>query len=320
MTPAALLYRLAGCPPLADTLAATPCWLCGAPALEDRGVDRVRWEGANFTDQNKARAQSSPIVCEPCAWACSWVPPPGYPPAGDGRRGVNLRLFSHCYDAGIYAYGNKACKPWLLAWLRSTKHGPWFCAIADSGQKHTLPWTPLNLSGGVAGLVRFEEQTVALGEWSLCDAMTALLTRGVTKDEITTGRYRVASYQHSAVSVRTFEADHGAARGGGWFTLCLWLAQRDEAEHAAVTAARRGQHGRPDGGARAMGARGPGGVSGAGRVKPVALGADRDADAGGGEDDHDGQRVGDAHAARPADCGGKQIALFGDRAFGRHGQ
>lgn len=318
---AALLHARAGAPAMpgcAPLPAPLPCWLCGATAQV--GADRVRWEGASFTDQNKARAQSSPIVCEPCVWACSWSLPPGHPPAAEGKRGVNLRLFSHLYDAGDYRYANKGDKPAILAWLRAPHTGPWFAAISDTGQKHTLPWTPLNL-GGRGGLVRFEERTVRLGDWALCDAMIALLTVGVTKGEIETGRYRVLSYQHSASAVRTFEAQHGRQRGAAWFALCLWCAQRDEDGYAATIAARKEDHGRDSQRAGGMGTGRSRRVPGGRRVEPDALGADRDADARGGQDDGDGRGVGDAHAARPAPDGrDRQGALFGDRGTGGPGR
>jgi hypothetical protein len=178
----------------------------------------------------------------------------------------------------------------------------------------------MNLSGGTRGLVRFEEQTIALGDWTLCDAMIAALSAGITKEEIETGRYRVASYQHSADAVRTFEDAHGPARGGAWFTLCLWLAQRDEADYAATLAARKETDGGRTSSSRAVGARGAGGVPGRRRVEPDALGADRDADARRGQDDHDGAGVDGARPARPAHRGAGQIALFGDGGAGRGGR
>lgn len=169
-SPASILHAIAGAPALDGAIDLPPgcrCWLCARTM--SRGVDRVRWEGANFQNQNTAREQGAAYVCEPCAWVCSWVPPPGIvtPP---GKKGLNLRLFSHFWHAGEYRYWNKADKPAMRGWLRAPKQGPWFAAIADTGQKHVLPWTPI--SYGPRGRVRFEERDVWLPDaagWEIGD-------------------------------------------------------------------------------------------------------------------------------------------------------
>jgi len=58
----------------------TACWLCAAETTRGAKVDR--WQGANFTDQNKARAASATHVC--CEWRLSgwcagaeWAGPSG---------------------------------------------------------------------------------------------------------------------------------------------------------------------------------------------------------------------------------------------------
>lgn len=55
-----------------------------------------------------------------------------------------LRLYSHLWHDGAYSYANKGDKPSILEFLRAPKTGPWFACIADSGQKHLLPYTPIN--------------------------------------------------------------------------------------------------------------------------------------------------------------------------------
>ena len=99
----------------------TCCCLCGLPATT--GVPYTKWQGANFTDQKKLKNYGGSHVCEPCVWAHSWVPPPGHAPPADGKKGVNLRLFSHfwCGSTG-YVYLNKASKIDMLRWLRSERH------------------------------------------------------------------------------------------------------------------------------------------------------------------------------------------------------
>lgn len=233
MRPSEILFRLAGSPvqPLCyDVRDGGRCWLCGSEV--SRGVPPAMWQGANFTDQNKARCQGATHVCEACVWACAWSVPPGFPPPELGKKGVNLRLFSHLWAEGEspeYQALNKAQKPIIRDWLQRTHRERWFAAIADSGQKHLLPWTPLNgRTDPGAGVVWFEERVVALGSWLLFDDMTRLLTVGVTKAELGDGRYAIRSMAEHRDNVFAFEECWGAHRGGGWWSLALWLAQREE--------------------------------------------------------------------------------------------
>jgi hypothetical protein len=73
---------------------------------------------------------------------------PGKPPTH------NWRLYTVLVQGSEVWLGNKANKPAILAWLRAPKQAPWFAAIADSGQKHAVPYAPLNLSA--VGRVQFE--------------------------------------------------------------------------------------------------------------------------------------------------------------------
>ena len=241
-TPARILHALAGAPQIDGCIEREgTCWLCGEET--SRSAPLKKWSGAGFSDQNKRRGPADAThVCEACVWATSWVQPPGMEPPPPGKRGLNLRLFSHLYDAGEYAYLNKADKPQILAWLRAPKRGPWFATIADTGQKHALPWAELNLHSGLGGLVLFEEDDVALPEaetgWSIVDDAIDLLTWGVTKDELASGTYSARSWAACREELLAFERTHGQLRFSAWFRLATWLSQRDEEELK-----RRKQHG-----------------------------------------------------------------------------
>ncbi len=231
MTPAATLHRLAGSPAQDGCEdRAARCAVCAQPSARTMPYDD--WQGATFTDQNKLRGHGlSSRVCEACVWAHSWVVPPGHPPPEPGKKGVNLRLFWHAYEDGAepaYVYGNKGDKAELRAWLRAPKHGAWWCAIADSGQKHTLPWTRVNAAGSRVACVRFEERDVVIGGWSLLDVMTEALTAGVTKAEIEAGEYGPRAWELAESHVRRLLELGEVARGSGWWDLAVWLAQRDE--------------------------------------------------------------------------------------------
>lgn len=291
---AATLYALAGVPPQPGAEDA-PAWCVVCAARAERTVPYERWQGANFTDQNKLRGLGlSERICEPCVWAHAWNPPPGWVPddaaierkreakrkAGkevdtSRERAPNLRLFWHAYDERGYVFGTKGDKPTIRAWLLAPKTGAWWCAVPDSGQKHVLPWTPIN-PGPDGRLVRFEEQDVVLGDEHLVDVMTAALSAGVTKAEIERGDYSVRAWMIAREHVERLrelgEREHGSA----WWSLAVWLAQRDEdavterleaaAKTRAVKAARKAkttEEGKTDGrrAARRGSARGRGGAA-----------------------------------------------------------
>jgi hypothetical protein len=168
------------------------------------------------------------------------LPKPGY------KRGGNFRCYSHVFDSlgGVdrpqYWNHSKGEKEQIRAFLRSPKRGSWWAAIAESGQKHLLPWCPVNPAGVEPGVVLFEERVVAIEGWEMLDDMTALLTAGCTKEELLTARYGARAWQLCGDPLRRFESTWGhPRRGGGRFALCLWLAQRDEVAVAERVAAEK---------------------------------------------------------------------------------
>lgn len=312
MTPSQIIHRLSGSPVFAGAADGEGrCWLCGGEAV--RGLPTAEWQGAQFTDQNKARAQGATHVCEACAWSCSWVQPPGFPPPAPGKRGVHLRLFSHLWAHGEepeYLALNKASKPAIREWLRREHPDRWFAAIADSGQKHTLPWTPVNdRSAAGVGLVYFEERAVRLpgaDGWHMVDDIGDLLTCGVTKDEVALKHYSARSIMTERTAVAAFEAEWSELRGGAWFELAVWLAQRDEEGELHGRLYERGTAG-ADGGGR-DGA--PPRLPRRGREPAQALGPDHVEAPKRRSQDVDGERVGDGGAQGPGTQRPGQLTLF----------
>jgi hypothetical protein len=138
------------------------------------------------------------------------------------------------FDGGAakpYVNASKGEKPIILAWLRAPKLGTWFAAIADSGQKQVLPLTMVNMPNS-RGRVRFDDMDVVLPDaqgWRIVDDMTALLTVGATKEEITSGAYGSGAWTRCRETIEQFETQWSSKRSGAFFSLAIWLAQRDEA-------------------------------------------------------------------------------------------
>lgn len=312
-----VLHRLSGSPvvPECAPLSAPGCWHCGASLA--RGMSVADWQGALFVGQNRVRGrQDWTHICEPCVWVMSRAPGvvPGKPPTH------NWRLYTVLVQGEHVWLGNKSDKPAILAWLRAPKQAPWFAAIADSGQKHVVPYAPLNLSA--VGRVQFEEDVVA---WSpaldeVTAATSALLTAGATKEAIEGGSYSPGEWQRcGAEAIKAYEMTARKWRGGAPFRLALWLAQRDEdavaVRVAAEKEARSGKGRRSNNGdvARDDGngaTRRPKRVPQGRRESAQALGSDLRQDASGGADER--ERRGVAHVDVPIAParGDEQLGLF----------
>ena len=234
-----ILHALLGYPPGVRCSDADEflCRLCGGASL--RGIQYGLWGGS--VTQNKVRIADSDHVCEACAYICARDSPV---PATfkSGRDGQNFRLFSHLVEGSTYRPVTKAHKPEILSFLRSHHRSDWFAAITDSGQKHVIPWTPVN-GPGRGGRLLFEEALVVVPSsddaWRIVDDMKALLTAGATKLSVASGDYAGYSLSRCAELIMRFEAEYARLRHGAWFELALWLAQRDEGEVAERVAAEK---------------------------------------------------------------------------------
>jgi hypothetical protein len=232
MTPSILTWQAHGSPKVAGRRSVCGgCYLCAGST--GSGVLVEKWMGDSFTSQTLARCPWSQHVCEACAYVASRISPVLGRDAKEGKKfGGNFRNYSCGFDEIGYWNASKGEKPMIRAFLEREHTEPWFLCVADSGQKHIIPFARMN-GPGRAGVVSFDEQTIDVpADVSLTAEMAALLTLGVTKDELGSRDYYARSWKEHRAEVDAFEARHGAQRGGGWFTLALWLAQRDNEEHA----------------------------------------------------------------------------------------
>ncbi len=190
------------------------CWVCGGKST--RGVLRHKWQGSNFTGQNRVRCAESAYVCEPCVVVMAGKPP------------NTERMWTHLVEGDSHVRVNKGQKPTIREFVRRKHTATWFAAIADSGKKHIIPWAPVN-GPGVGGFVIFEEAVIEVpANTSMLDDIADLLTAGATKEEMLHGGYGPRAWQLCGERLAVFESRYGHERGGHWFELAVWLAQRDE--------------------------------------------------------------------------------------------
>lgn len=305
-----------------------PCAICGGPS--SRGVPLGEFIGPTMTDQTSFRSPESAHACVCCAFVrARYSPVPGKPPAPGKKEGPRWSNFSHLYDDRGHVVASKAEKPTIMAFLREPKRGQWFAAIADSGQKHVLPYATVNPAGTTRGRVRFEERNLTLPDaagWVIVDDLCALLTAGATKDEIERGDYTPRAWGMCRAQVEAFEARHGRLRGGDWFALALWLSQRNEAQVAARMTAekdakkskkeatsgskRRAARTTEDGVGGDV-ARDPSGVPEERSEPTQALGPATEPEPERSPASVDGGRVGDDAVPRASASNAEQLGLFG---------
>lgn len=309
----------ADCLPVADVFG---CWVCGSN-WQGRGALVAKWMPGSFTSQNRVRLPKSQWVCEPCVHICSRLSPVlGRPPKEGKLQGGNYRNYSHAWwqkpDGSVeYINASKGEKPALLAWLRKPKQGTWWCAVADSGQKHVIPWAPVCRTAK-SGSVLLDDALITLGSWQLVDDMAELLTVGATKDEITTGDYHAGSIMRCGADIEAFEKKWSGQRGGAFFGLAIWLAQRDEERVAARLAAEKeakknGRQKKSDG--QAVGLFAHAVPTNAVMQPDEALGAAGDSKSSSLEDECQPARVADHDVSQPADRRAGQLDLFGSLGF-----
>jgi hypothetical protein len=196
-----------------------------------------KWVKSGFTTGNRVRAPESTVVCEACVFVGSRISPvPGRPPAPGKKFGGNWRNYTHLGEVDgpsllNYANATKAEHKMVVAFLRRPKASPWFAAIAESGQKHVLPWTPLN-GPGIAGVVGFDDVQVRLPTradgWIVVDDINALLELKLNRATVLSGRWTVDDYRKQGAEIERFEQRWRGLRGGDWFRLACHLAYRNK--------------------------------------------------------------------------------------------
>ena len=195
-----LVWGCAGSPEItlanvAKLVTDTPgqCAVCGSEA--ERTADINRALGANFSDRSHLAVHTS-RVCPACLWCCSGKPP------------TSLRMWSIIAAPGVdlppsnpkaWLQGtpglllfNRSNPGPLAALLADPPLGQWCASVAYSGQKHVLPYTPINTVRG-EWTIRAEDHymTATPGQWQAVHAAALGLRRlGVPADDVLAGAPR----------------------------------------------------------------------------------------------------------------------------------
>lgn len=144
-----MVWELAGRPSRASIRVEpvpAPCAMCGQHAGETAATKTAI--GGNFTDQYLLARPDSPRICYACTWVCSGKPPDTirmWTVAAAPGRGFGP---SHPKSPG---WGNSDLlltarndMREVVALLADPPDGPWLVSIAETGQKHHLPYARIN--------------------------------------------------------------------------------------------------------------------------------------------------------------------------------
>lgn len=149
----AMAWELAGRPrrdSLAVSLLPGRCAVCGVTA-EETVPARATVGCGTFTDQDRLADRSADATCYPCAWALAGRPPASLrnwtvacaPGAGLGKLNPKSAAVVASPRPGLLLTARDDMRA-VARLLASPPDGPWCVAVAESGQKHSLPWTPVN--------------------------------------------------------------------------------------------------------------------------------------------------------------------------------
>lgn len=196
------------------------CYTCGGACTSGQATGKAI--GPNFTSQAEARAPWSEWVCAGCLAVMAGKPSKDNPPQ---------RMFSHAWSErdGWHRFNKSETAP---AWryLLDPPDCRWFLALADSGQIHLLPFTPVNEGTG-AWQIRMERETVAaepLHFARVAYRAAALYVAGYTREHILTGQPDVNALHRAGVDVwREHDQHLRAVRGGPVLRLAASLLRKE---------------------------------------------------------------------------------------------
>lgn len=235
MTPARLLYKAAGYPksPKSTVNTNTACWLCGLPCNEI-GVSVIKAVGESFTDYANVAVPESKYVCVPCVWVLSGRPPDTFRLYSVIWRTDRPLAASHPKATRVVPGAQLTAKNDLIE-IRTilldppTDGSPWFCAIADSGQKHIVPFTSLN-HGADQWIVRLEDDNIHGSPakfGGIVHHCSVLYAAGFNRKEILEGRPAPRKLAKLGSDIwRQYGQSLDSKRGGGLLDLAVFLLRK----------------------------------------------------------------------------------------------
>jgi hypothetical protein len=210
------------------------CYLCGAANATKRKATILK---TSFTNHNMARCPDSDYLCDRCAWViplrCAYFNP---------HKGSYVKLFARSWSwllsqkESYPKFGDPVDKlpevtelptrAKIREWLVNPPEPPFTIAIAESGQKHILPWAREARSRDRFP-VQFELDSLWVQRSQFLDLLQAfeeLMGMGFSKTEIVSGEYRPDRLMPVLSSYQQWEDIVQAWRGTRLMDLVAYVA------------------------------------------------------------------------------------------------
>lgn len=233
-------YRLPRIEGIQETPGAV-CAVCGSAA--PRGMDRAKVLSDSFTGYNTLRYPGSQVVCEPCVYAMRKH-------KIDGKL-YTLRNYSHYVRMSPdgdpeYRQFTKHDLIWASEVLIHPPAGTWAMALSETGKKHLLPYTPVNMDGTRYPRIYIEDRVVQYDPAELAyylDLACRLYQAGANKGEIRTGDY--SALKIAKIGIDTWEPLERAfapvRRKQQILRLVMWLTHKRGGEYDETRAHEQGK-------------------------------------------------------------------------------
>lgn len=213
--PTHMIYNAAGMPSI-DGMETGQCRLCGQPGV---GQSFDRWVKETFTDWDKLHPGA--IICHACLF-CTLEMDMWLAQRLGKEKPQRMRNYSHFVLDGMWYPLSKGDKAEMRRLLFA---GADVAVIAESGQKHILPWARVGWWTFELAAVRPSPDRLA----QILAVIEPLYQAGISKAEIDTGRYDGRRILLVGLETwRAAEAQIKTWRGALALALALFLAQKDD--------------------------------------------------------------------------------------------
>ena len=230
LTPSRILYSLMGNPPVSYPIRKSKdvCWLCGFPS--DEAVDSKKAIGLSFTDHEKVRSPWSKDLCLPCCWVLSGRPPDSFRPWSvvwkeETKFPSNSDIHPNKCVPGVH-FTKRNNPAEIIKILLDPPDCLYFCAVALTGKKHTLPFAKINRSNNF-WTIRVENHDVSSSPKKFLQIMEKckeLLEAGYSKKEVSLGIPQIWKLARDSSMVwRNSDKFFNKIRGTMLLELALWL-------------------------------------------------------------------------------------------------
>jgi hypothetical protein len=219
-----------------------PCVMCGLVEPVTAPTSDKRILGGNVTDQYLFARPDSPRMCPGCFWSRAGrglVSPRQWTVVAriDREAPPNADKVPFAQQAHVH-WTSKTNLRWVAETLWEPPDSSWLMSVAESSQKHHLPWARINR--GERWTVRMVLVDVAgtTGEWrAMFRPVVALRQAGFSPDEIETGRPSIPHIIAHADLWRTHGEPLTAAGRSPLLHLAVFVAtKKDDLDYLAALA------------------------------------------------------------------------------------